>query len=126
MKTLFALAAAALALAPSSALAQWSGGAPQTAAAAYCASRQAGNSHEKADRDARWMLTNSLGGGFASDMATVLSSGRQMMQATGYIAQQMCPQYFSSYAAPGQQTELAPATQIPAAPQTGKAKAFLF
>jgi hypothetical protein len=125
-KALLSVAASALALAPGAALAQWSGGAPQTAASTYCASRQAGNSHEKADRDARWMLANSLGGSFTSDMATILTSGRQMMQAAGYVARQMCPEYFSSYAAPGQQVELAPATQIPPAPQTGKAKAFLF
>jgi len=39
------------------------------------------------------MLANSVGGGFASEMATVLTSGRQMMQTTAYTINQMCPQY---------------------------------
>lgn len=39
------------------------------------------------------MLVNSLGGGFSSQMATVLTSGRQMMQTAGYMVRQMCPEY---------------------------------
>jgi hypothetical protein len=74
-------------------MAQWQGGAAQQAAAAYCSSRAAGSDHAKAERDARWMLTNSLGGDFASQMVSVMTSGRQMMQATGYIVRQMCPEY---------------------------------
>ena len=91
MKFFTALAALALIAAPANA--QWGGGAPQTAAATYCASRAAGNSHAKADRDARWMLSNGMHGDFSDNMATVLTSGRQMMQTTGYLIQQMCPQY---------------------------------
>jgi hypothetical protein len=80
--------------------AQWQGGAAQQAAATYCASRAAGNTQAKAERDARWMLTNSLGGGFSTQMATVFTSGRQMMQTAGFIARQMCPQYFGTTYAP--------------------------
>jgi hypothetical protein len=100
MKT-FIAAAALLALA-APAQAQWQGGASQQAAAAYCSSRAAGNDHANAERDARWMLTNSLGGGFATQMATVFTSGRQMMQTTGYMARQMCPEYFATFTAPAQ------------------------
>ena len=96
MKTL--LAAAALLALAAPAHAQWQGGAAQQAAAAYCSSRAAGNNHAKAERDARWMLTNSLNGGFADMMSTALTSGRQMMQTTGYLARQMCPEYFASAA----------------------------
>ena len=90
---LHVLAGAALLSGP--AYAQWQGGAAQQAAASYCASRAMGNSHEKAERDARWMLTNSLGGGFSDMMSTVLTSGRQMMQTAGFMARQMCPEYFA-------------------------------
>ena len=72
--------------------ANWSGGAAQQSAAAYCASRAAGNTHKKAEKDAKWVLVNSMQGhGFASGMATALTSGRQMMQTTGYMIKQMCP-----------------------------------
>ena len=93
MKLFTALAALTLITAPA-AHAQWGGGAPQSAAAAYCASRAAGNSHNKAGKDARWMLSGGMQGNFSSNMATVFTSGRQMMQTTGYMAKQMCPEYF--------------------------------
>ena len=93
MKLFPLLAAAALTLGAAPAQAQWQGGASQQAATAYCASRAAGNDHAKADRDTRWMLANSVGGGFVSEMATVLTSGRQMMQTTAYTIKQMCPEY---------------------------------
>jgi hypothetical protein len=93
-KLLTAAAIATLALAAAPAQAQWQGGAAQQAAASYCASRAAGNDNDKAERDARWVLTNSLNGGFADMMSTALTSGRQMMQTTGYLARQMCPEFF--------------------------------
>lgn len=94
MKILTATAAALLIAAP--AHAQWQGGAPQAAAASYCASRAAGNDHRRAENDAKRMLVNNLSGGFATEMAAVLMSGKQMMQTTGYLAKQMCPEYFAA------------------------------
>ncbi len=111
MKILTALAALTLITAPA-AHAQWGGGAPQSAAAAYCASRAAGNSHNKADKDARWMLSGGMQGGFASNMATVLTSGRQMMQTTGYMAKQMCPEHFGSTSASTISVDEAAATAL--------------
>ena len=96
MKLFPLIAAAALAITAAPAQAQWQGGASHQAATAYCASRAAGNDHAKADRDARWMLANSVGGGFASEMATVLTSGRQMMQTTAYTIKQMCPEFVAN------------------------------
>jgi hypothetical protein len=96
MKLFPLFAAAALTLAAAPAQAQWQGGAPQAAAAAYCASRAAGNDSQRAENDAKRMLANNLSGGFATEMAAVLMSGRQMMQTTGYLARQMCPEYFGS------------------------------
>jgi hypothetical protein len=93
MKLFTATAAAALLSFATPAHAQWQGGASQQAAAAYCASRAAGNDHSKAERDARWMLANSVNGGFADMMATALTSGRQMMQTTAYLINQICPGY---------------------------------
>ena len=93
MKLFPLFAATALVIGAAPAQAQWQGGASHQAATAYCASRAAGNDHAKADRDARWMLANSVGGGFASEMATVLTSGRQMMQTTAYTIKQMCPEF---------------------------------
>jgi hypothetical protein len=93
MKLFPFIAVAALTIGAAPGHAQWQGGASYQAATAYCASRAAGNDHAKAERDARWMLANSLGGGFADMMSTALTSGSQMMQATAYTINQMCPGY---------------------------------
>jgi hypothetical protein len=73
----------------SPAVAQWEGGAAQQAAATYCANRAAGQTHKQATDAVSRVLAGST-----RSFATVMFSGGEMVRTTGYIAQQMCPEYF--------------------------------
>ena len=95
-KVLHALAATLLLSGP--AYAQWNGGVPQTGAATYCASRSNGNSHARAESDAKNVMLMSIGGNTSDMIVTAAVSGGQMFKAAGYLAKQMCPQYFQTVA----------------------------
>lgn len=85
-----------LALLPSAAIAQWRYDPAQSAATAYCAARQNGRSHKQAEDAARGAVVNSMGGSFGTQLGGILTGGRQAMQSAGYLAQQMCPQWFEA------------------------------
>jgi hypothetical protein len=81
-------------LMPSTAMAQWGYDPSQSAAAAYCAARQAGKSHRQGENAARNAVVNATGGSFANQLGAILTGGRQAMQTANYLAQKMCPEWF--------------------------------
>lgn len=83
-----------LLLAPLPAVAQWSYDPAQSAATAYCAARASGQSHSQAEAASRNALVNATSGGFANEMATILSGGLQAMRSASYLAQKMCPDLY--------------------------------
>ena len=93
MKLFTALAALSLVAAPVPALA-WGNG-PQAAAAAYCGARSQGQSHQQGVKAATHVLVAGTSGNFGRGMAQIAMHGKSMMQASGYIASQMCPDYYN-------------------------------
>ena len=93
MKLFTALAALSIIAAP--AANAWGNG-PQAAAAAYCGARSQGASQAKAEKAAKHVLVAGTSGRFGRGMAQIAMHGKSMMQATGYMAKQMCPEYFGS------------------------------
>lgn len=83
-------------LMPSTAMAQWGYDPSQSAAAAYCAARQAGKSHRQGENAARNAVVNATGGSFANQLGAILTGGRQAMETAGYLAQKMCPEWFQA------------------------------
>ena len=92
MKFITALAALTLVAAPTPALA-WGNG-PQAAAAAYCGARASGQSQKQAEQAVRSVLVAGTSPRFSTGMAQVLMHGKAMWQSAGYMARQMCPEYF--------------------------------
>ena len=90
-QVLIALAVGIVAM-PASA--QWGGGdGAQAGATAYCAARAAGKDDEQAARAATNAIATSMGGSFASNIATIVVGGRTMWQSVYYLASKQCPQY---------------------------------
>ena len=75
------------------------GGGPQAAAAAYCAARDAGGSHDAGIKNMSAQMVSGFSGGITDMISTVAVSGRQVAQTSMYMAKQMCPQHFPSYSA---------------------------
>lgn len=74
--------------------AQWGGGdGAQAGATAYCAARAAGKDDKQATRAATNAIATSMGGNFASNLATILVGGTTMWQSVFYLASKQCPQY---------------------------------
>lgn len=92
----------ALVLLPTAGLAQWRYDPAQSAATAYCAARQNGRSHQQAEGAARSAVANAVGGSFGTQLGGILTGGRQAMQSAGYLAQQMCPEWFGATVSNGQ------------------------
>ena len=92
LKLLTATAAAVLLGGP--AMAQWGGGdGSQAGATAWCAARAAGKSPDQASWAASNALVNSMGGGFASNIATIITGGRTMRDSLEYLIRKQCPEY---------------------------------
>ena len=95
LKLLTATAAAVLLGGP--AMAQWGGGdGSQAGATAWCAARAAGKSPDQASWAASNALVNSMGGGFASNIATIITGGRTMRDSLEYLIRKQCPEYLGS------------------------------
>ena len=74
--------------------AQWGGGdGAQAGATAYCAARAAGKDDKQATWAASRALVTSMGGGLASNLATITVGGRTMWESVYYLASKQCPQY---------------------------------
>ena len=95
MKLFTALAALTLIAAPA-AQADWGGGTAQTAASAYCGARAAGQSQRQASKAAHAVMAGGMSGGFTSNIATIITSGKSMKHAINFQIQQMCPEYSDS------------------------------
>lgn len=73
---------------------QWGGGdGAQAGATAYCAAREAGKDDKQAARAASLAMATSMGGGFASNLATIIVGGKTMWESVYYLASKQCPQY---------------------------------
>jgi len=96
MRCLIAATAAAAILA-GPAMAQWGGGdGAQAGATAWCAARAAGKSPDQASWAASNTLVNSMGGGFASNIATIITGGRTIRDSLEYLIRKQCPEYLYS------------------------------
>jgi hypothetical protein len=94
MRYLLTATAAAAALLAGPAMAQWGGGdGSQAGATAWCAARAAGKSPDQASWAASNALVNSMGGGFASNIATIITGGRTMRDSLEYLIRKQCPEY---------------------------------
>ena len=89
-KALHALTAAALLSGPAYAF----GGGAETAAASYCAARDAGQSHEAGIRNMSAVLANGFGSSINDMIVNYATAGTQTAQAAGYMAKRMCPEHF--------------------------------
>ena len=92
---LHVLAGAALLSGPAYAF----GGGPQAAAAAYCAARDAGGSHDAGIKNMSAQLVSGFSNTSITSMfATLTVSGKETVQTSMYLAKQMCPEHFRPYA----------------------------
>jgi hypothetical protein len=97
MRRLLTATAAVVALLGGPAMAQWGGGdGSQAGATAWCAARAAGKSPDQASWAASNALVNSMGGGFASNIATIITGGRTMRDSLEYLIKKQCPEYLYS------------------------------
>ena len=94
MRRLLTATAAAVALLGGPAMAQWGGGdGSQAGATAWCAARAAGKNPNQASWAASNALVNSMGGGFASNIATIITGGRTMRDSLEYLIRKQCPEF---------------------------------
>ena len=98
MKRIIAIAATAVCCMGNQlpAKADWGGGSSTTAAAAYCGARAQGESQKKASDRAASVLSRSMQGGFASNIATIIGGAKDMKAAINFQISQMCPQYYGA------------------------------
>ena len=97
MRRLIAAAATTAVLMGAPAMAQWGGGdGSQAGATAWCAARAAGKSPGQASWAASNALVNSMGGGFASNIATIITGGGTMRDSLEYLIRRQCPEYLGS------------------------------
>lgn len=76
--------------------AQWFGNPAEAGAQAYCAARSYGQNDDQARTAAATVMSGMVRPGFESLFTTVLTTGRAQARTAMYLAQQMCPQFFSS------------------------------